>query len=274
MKRENNVQKPPTFVGARCVFVLQARNTKTLPRATHLALLERKGRALRSRTLVIQNPSKPQHMIAPRIANKVKTISFRIGETDFQNLQLLMERHNYKSLSKFVRDSIFRRRVGAKASPYSSDGIRAGILHFTQQLNKIGANYNQNVRRINYLSEKKRKSGDPVINNAILLNIEQQNARIMEQVQKTQDALVTLVNEALDKMDSRVAIIFLTSDDLVNSLYEATQISLQLDDAGAISLEQYIMTHNDAYTAFARLRDIIFQFDDLAREFENGTNNN
>ena len=164
--------------------------------------------------------------------------------------------------------------MGAKASPYSSDGIRAGILHFTQQLNKIGANYNQNVRRINYLSEKKRKNGDPVINNAILLNIEQQNARIVEQVQKTQDALVALVEEALENMGSRIDTIYLTSEELVNSLYEATQISLQLDDSGPISLEQYIMTHNDAYTAFARLRDIIFQFDDLAKEFENSSNNN
>lgn len=96
----------------------------------------------------------------------------------------------------------------------------------------------------------------------------------MEKVQRTQDALVALVEEALENMDSRIDTIYLTSDDLVNSLYEATQINLQLDDSGAISLEQYIMTHDNAYTAFARLRDIIFQFDDLAKEFENSSNNN
>ena len=208
-----------------------------------------------------------------RTENKIRTITIRLGETDYQNLHLMMERHNYKSQSKFIRDSVFNRKASVKPIPYSADGIRAGILHFTQQLNVIGGNLNQYVRRLHFLSEKKRNNGDPVINTKILLDTEEHNKKVIEKILNTQDALLSFVKKALENMESRIATVYSTSDELKNRFIDALEIPIQHEESEPVTLKQYIMTHEDAYTAFTNLLEIILQIDDYSKEFDNNSQN-
>lgn len=156
-----------------------------------------------------------------------------------------------------------------KAIPFSAEGIRSGILIYTQQINKIGSNYNQNVRRIHALSETKRKNGDPVICTKPLLNIEEQNKAILEKILKTQDNLLCFIEESVKTIESRIATVFFTSTELKKRLNDALEVPIQNKESEPVSLRQYIMAHDDAYAAFTNLLEIILQVEDYSKEFEN-----
>ena len=207
-----------------------------------------------------------------RIDNKEHLVSFRLKETDYLNLRLMMERHNYMSMSKFIRDSIFNRKLSTKPLPYSGDGIRGGILLYTQQLNKIGNNYNQNVHRIHTLSEMKRKNGDPVIHTKIILDIEQNNKKLMERILANQNALTDFTEKAVDNIESHIGTIYAKSSELMNSFRDALKVQIRQEGAEPIILKSYIMGNEDAYNAFTELLSIICKIEDLSKDFENITN--
>lgn len=204
-----------------------------------------------------------------RIDNKTISITFRVAETDYQDMILMMERLNYKSTSKFVRDAIFKRLTKPIAIPYSAERIREGIILFTRQLNKIGSNYNQNVRRIHTLSEMKRKNGDPVIGTKYLFNIEEQNKKIMEKIQRTQNELDAFLKAAFEKMESHIVSIYSTSDELFQSFKDLLVLPVYPVENGQVSLKEYIFSHEDAYDAFSKLLASICKLEDLAKNFEN-----
>lgn len=208
-------------------------------------------------------------MLPPRVDNKEKTVSFRLEDTERQELELMKEQHGYKSLSKYLRDSIFNKRIPVVKIPFSVTRIQAGILQYAKQLNRIGSNYNQNVRRIHTLSEMKRKNGDPVIHTTHLLRIEEQNKALMEKIQKTQDNLLSFVDESLQHIESRIAAVFSTSADLKSRFIEVLEVPIHNETSDPVSLKQYIKTHEDAYAAFTALLETILKIEDYSMEFDN-----
>ena len=64
--------------------------------------------------------------------NKEKTISIRIGSTEYEYLKRRMEQNNYKSMSKFVRDAIFKHYISERPTRNLSEEL---IKEFTDVLN-------------------------------------------------------------------------------------------------------------------------------------------
>lgn len=135
-----------------------------------------------SSVFVIQKlpaPSRNRHLHAPRgrigkcsgVAffmkeNKTITILFRITETQKVKLDEMIQEFGYDNPSRLFRDFIDgkqMRRGAYKKTHTTDEGLRQAINDQTQNIKKIGVNYNQAVRLLNELSKQKRPDGSPVI---------------------------------------------------------------------------------------------------------------
>lgn len=132
----------------------------------------------------VKNPNpEPEHRL-----------SMRLKQHEFAQLQADMAAYNCKSITKYVKAVLFRKRGKPRPLENPSRAIRQTLNQISARIERIGVNYNQAVKRINELSQKKKKNGDPVINSKFLTyyldNLQAETTKLVE----THNILIKQVN--------------------------------------------------------------------------------
>ncbi len=90
-------------------------------------------------------------------------INVRLTEEEYSKLRVLMTNFAYRSLSNYLRDVLFKKRIDSKKEiiRLTDRTLRDHINAVTFQIRKIGANYNQVVTVYHAQAKLTCKDGTP-----------------------------------------------------------------------------------------------------------------
>jgi hypothetical protein len=107
---------------------------------------------------------------------RTKWLTIRMSEEEYQEAERLTGETTCHSLSEYSRRAILGKPVVMRYRNISLDDFMTGMLDLQNELNAIGANFNQLVRRLHTLKQV------PDIQQWILLN-EQDKTRLFRQIE-------------------------------------------------------------------------------------------
>lgn len=208
----------------------------------------------------------------PKDTKREITVTIKLTQIEFEKLELDRKSHDYNSRARYIRDTLFGRKTAIKKIPYSGRAIRDGINAFTVQVSKFGVLYNQKIKRINSLIDKKRSNGDQVINTQYLSRIEDQSTTLMEGVVDTQHRLIDFVREALARVEGKISQV-LAAVDIIENKYGTILSSkgrVRIGDKGYIvSVEGLINSSPESSKASVELRAELANVKKITKEFDN-----
>lgn len=82
-------------------------------------------------------------------SNRVRRIIFRLTEQEFEQLNGRLQQTIYKNISELLRYMVFQRKITVYTRDASMDDFMAEMIWLRNELNAIGNNFNQAVRRLN-----------------------------------------------------------------------------------------------------------------------------
>ena len=95
--------------------------------------------------------------------NKTVRITFRITDEEAIDLTTMMSLEGFRSRSKFIRKSLFGRKIQRRKLISSETNICKQIEILRADIKKIGVNYNQVVKAVNTAVKLKGMNGQPVV---------------------------------------------------------------------------------------------------------------
>lgn len=85
--------------------------------------------------------------------NRIKWIHLRLTLTEYKELHTKFSRTTCRSLSQFIRSALLDRPLVATYRNASQDDVLGAMAALTGELNSIGNNINQTVKRLHTLQE-------------------------------------------------------------------------------------------------------------------------
>lgn len=95
--------------------------------------------------------------------NREKRYTIRLTPDEEDKMLADMRSFDYLSAAKYIRDCVLNKRVTVRKYKMTDKAIRNQINLLTEQVKRIGKNYNQIVVRFESLTKTKRTDGTPVI---------------------------------------------------------------------------------------------------------------
>lgn len=103
-------------------------------------------------------------------------LTIRMSEEEHQEAERLSQQTTCQSLSEYARKTVLSKPVVMRYRNQSLDDFMKGMIALQKELNAIGGNFNQLVRRLHTLKHV------PDIQQWILIN-EQDKTRILQQIE-------------------------------------------------------------------------------------------
>lgn len=125
--------------------------------------------------------------------NRERYVNIRMTESEYADLKALVENNGYLSVSRYIRDTLFCRKIPVAKVVVTDRSLRNQINRLTTEITKIGNNINQSVKKLNSLSNAKRKNGDPVINMKSVLYFYNDVKKHVDSVVKRQEQILEIV---------------------------------------------------------------------------------
>lgn len=85
--------------------------------------------------------------------NRKRRIYVRLTEKEFTTLETHCKNTTCRSVSDYVRHCLFNRPVATMTRDVSADEAITQMSHLNRELNAIGSNFNQLVRKVNATSQ-------------------------------------------------------------------------------------------------------------------------
>ena len=127
-------------------------------------------------------------------------VNVRLTEKEYATLRNDMEKNDYLSVSKYIRERTLDKFIEVKrtAKSYTDKGLRDRLNDITCRINCLGIDYNHETKRFNSMCKMTRPDGSPVIEarsaNAYLIKL----LKLTEKIRKEMDLAVETV-EAVEK---------------------------------------------------------------------------
>ena len=81
--------------------------------------------------------------------NKTKMLTLKMTEAEFVEFKYIMNEAGYKSMSKFIRYKVFRGKERTVRTKLHDENVITVLKALIMEVNKVGVNYNQLVRKFN-----------------------------------------------------------------------------------------------------------------------------
>lgn len=95
--------------------------------------------------------------------NRDRRYTIRLTADEEDKMLADMQSYDYLSAARYIRDCVLNKRIRVTQYRLTDKGIRNQINLLTEQVKRIGKNYNQIVVRFESLTKTKRTDGTPVI---------------------------------------------------------------------------------------------------------------
>lgn len=97
-------------------------------------------------------------------SNKTKWIHLRLSETEYKKIEFGFSKSTNRKLSGYIRSVLLEKPVTIYTRNQSFDEFTTEMLALRQELNAIGNNFNQAVKRLHILSGDEEIKGWAVLN--------------------------------------------------------------------------------------------------------------
>ncbi len=120
-------------------------------------------------------------------------VTVRMTPEERDKLSTLVEKNNYKSLSSFLRDLLFRKRIESKkvVVRLTDRTLRDKINEVTFQIRKIGVNYNQIAATYQAQAKMTRSDGKPYLGTR---RLDEMMTRLMQMTEALRDETAVLID--------------------------------------------------------------------------------
>ncbi|MDO6431545.1 plasmid mobilization relaxosome protein MobC [Flavitalea sp. BT771] len=89
----------------------------------------------------------------PKDEKRSKWLNIRMTETEYEQVEKLRQQSTCKSISDYARKTVLGKPVIMRYRNQSLDDFMASMLQLQNELNAIGNNFNQSVRRLHTLRQ-------------------------------------------------------------------------------------------------------------------------
>ncbi len=120
-------------------------------------------------------------------------VTVRMTPEERDKLGVLVENFNYRSVSSFVRDLLFRKRIESKkvVVRLTDRTLRDKINEVTFQIRKIGVNYNQIAATYQAQAKMTRPDGKPFLGTR---RLDEMMTRLMQMTGELRDEVAVLID--------------------------------------------------------------------------------
>jgi hypothetical protein len=119
--------------------------------------------------------------------NRSKRVHVRFTDEEFGKIQTQFSRSTCRKLSEYVRHVLMNKPVTMKQRNQSLDDFMAEMIALRNELNAIGNNYNQTVKRLHTLEDVSEIKTWLMINEAARKIIQNKIAEIKEKINQIDD---------------------------------------------------------------------------------------
>ncbi len=125
--------------------------------------------------------------------SKTYTVKVRVDEEELSKIHGLMDINGYPTVSSFLRDLIFKKKIVTyhRVESVDDEVLRKRINELIYQFNKIGVNYNMVVAQYNKQAKMLRPDGSPYMDTN---SIEAKLSRLMSLTENMRDEFALILN--------------------------------------------------------------------------------
>ncbi|KGO79965.1 mobilization protein [Flavobacterium beibuense F44-8] len=122
--------------------------------------------------------------------NRKRRIYVRLTDKEFSTLETRCKNSTCRSVSEYVRHCLFTKPITTLTRDASADEAIMQMSHLNRELNAIGNNFNQLVRRVNTTSQASEIKG-------LLLLFESQKKTMFSKIDEVKEQLQKLAEKWL-----------------------------------------------------------------------------
>lgn len=124
---------------------------------------------------------------------KKYTLRLRVDQEEMLRVKTLMENNGYPTVSSFLRDVIFRKKIVSRKEVVriTDKVVRDKMNQLIYQVNRIGVNYNQVVAVYQKQSQQTRPDGTPYLNTQAL---DEKLTSLMRMTEALRDEIAVLLD--------------------------------------------------------------------------------
>ena len=109
-------------------------------------------------------------------------ISFRVKPAEYQKIHLLFSQSTHRKLSEYARNVLLQKPVIIRTRNQSADQFLDQMIGLKKELNAIGNNYNQAVKKLHTLNHISEVKGWLNSHEPLHLNFQQLTERIFQKL--------------------------------------------------------------------------------------------
>lgn len=125
--------------------------------------------------------------------NRDKRYTIRLTKDEEEKMLSDMKSYDYLSAAKYIRDCILKKKVRVRNVTVTDRGVRNQINLLTEQVKKIGKNYNQIVRRYESLCNTKRPDGSTAVTSRNTVFFMDRLAKLTSDIKQQMDSIIQTV---------------------------------------------------------------------------------
>lgn len=133
-----------------------------------------------------------------------RRFTIRFTETEYIDFTRKMEDAGYKSIARYIRDSVLGRTMYVPKKVKLTDrGLRDQLNAILASIQKIGVNYNQVVKVINTMATGDSREDKPAPSKIMLRQEMRRLEKMTMKVSDLMDAAIAAIETAEDKIQER-----------------------------------------------------------------------
>lgn len=124
---------------------------------------------------------------------KTKVIKLRVSDTEYEQVQVIMEKYGYRTVSSFLRDLVFKKKLISKqvVVRVTDNLLKEKLNQFIFQANKIGVNYNQFVATYQRQSKMTGPDGKLILSNRM---VDEKVDSLMKLTEQMRDEIAVIID--------------------------------------------------------------------------------
>ncbi len=116
--------------------------------------------------------------------NRTRLVGLRLTDAEYDRIATQWQQSTCRKLSEFIRDQLFNRPIITYYRNQSMDDAMAELMQLRTEINQIGHNFNQAVKKLHLLQQIPEFKSWLAANEPVITSLHQQIQKIDSSVQQ------------------------------------------------------------------------------------------
>lgn len=116
--------------------------------------------------------------------NRTRLVGLRLTDVEYDRIEKQWQQSTCRKLSEYIRDRLFNRPIITQYRNQSMDDAMAELMQVRTEINHIGHNFNQAVKKLHLLQQIPEFKSWLASNEPVIASLQQQIQKIDSSVQQ------------------------------------------------------------------------------------------